>query len=382
MVEMMTTITSTLRATNAFHCLDCGKCTATCPVSRVNEQFSPRKQVMKAVFNGEDGVVNDPLLWTCLTCGRCSERCPSNVDFDAFTQRVRVRAFEQGRRPTCTHGGMLQAVMRMMTGEGIKQNRLDWITDDLKVAGEGETLYFAGCLPHLQAVFSKNYGVNPIDIARSTVRILNALGIEPVVLPNERCCGHDLLWSGDIGGFRSLARLNVDTIRKSGVKQIVTSCAECASCLALDYPMHSEGLGLPVHHLSEFIGDRMGELPLRRVNAAVTFHDPCRLSRHLNAVDPPRAVLNAIPGLKLLEMPKNGRQSTCCGTSCWMNCNSGSKRIQSGRLMEAEETGSDLLVTACPKCQIHFACAMNSANDPAPAMDMKDLAVMVGMALK
>jgi hypothetical protein len=52
--------------------------------------------------------------------------------------------------------------------------------------------------------------VQGTSVAQASVRVLNALGIEPLLLADERCCGHDLVWEGDVDGFLKLAQLNAD----------------------------------------------------------------------------------------------------------------------------------------------------------------------------
>jgi len=115
----------------------------------------------------------------------------------------------------------------------------------------------------------------------------------------------------------------------------------------------------------------------------VTYQDPCRLGRLSGIYEEPRQVMNAVPGLELAEMGKNRKSAICCGTSGWMNCGTCSKQIQVNRLTEAKKTGADMLVTACPKCQIHFACALKDEDVPAEArIPMKDLAVLVAEQLE
>ena len=72
--------------------------------------------------------------------------------------------------------------------------------------------------------------------------------------------------------------------------------------------------------------------------------------------------MTSIPGLKLVEMSRSGKRAVCCGVSAWMNCSFYSKRIQMMRLKEAKETDADLLVLSCPKCEIHFSCAMKDEH--------------------
>ena len=118
----------------------------------------------------------------------------------------------------------------MQTAPRLAQNRLDRVTPELKVASQGETLYFVGCLTYFDAFFS-DFNVSLNKIAVHTVKILNGLGIEPVVLADERCCGHDLIWSGDEEPFHKLRDLNMESFRKAGVKTIITACAECSHVL-------------------------------------------------------------------------------------------------------------------------------------------------------
>jgi len=101
-------------------------------------------------------------------------------------------------------------------------------------------------------------------------------------------------------------------------------------------------------------------------NGAVTFHDPCRLGRDSGIYEAPRDLLKTIPDVNLMEMGRNRANALCCGTSAWMECANCSRAIRLERLQEALDTGSSTMVTACPKCQIHFTCAQRTAD-----MDLK-----------
>jgi len=74
--------------------------------------------------------------------------------------------------------------------------------------------------------------------------------------------------------------------------------------------------------------------------------------------DEPRAILEAIPGLELVEMNHHRSSALCCGTQSWINCGAVNKQIQLELLREVKATGADMLLTACPKCKIHLTCAM------------------------
>jgi Fe-S oxidoreductase len=246
----------------------------------------------------------------------------------------------------------------MQTAPGLIQNRLDWITPDLKVSSHGEILYFVGCLPYFETFFS-DLSVSLVKIAVDTVRILNSLGIEPVVLPDERCCGHDLIWTGDEESFHKLRLFNIESFKKAGVKTIITACGECSYVLKYLYPNSSEPFPFEVMHLSEYL-EMTGFAPGRSIDKIATYQDPCRLGRFQGVYDAPRELLEQI--LELREMPHFGPGAWCCGNSAWLNCDRYSKQMQVERLLEARGTQANLIVTACPKCQVHLACAMRDVN--------------------
>ena len=118
-------------------------------------------------------------------------------------------------------------------------------------------------------------------------------------------------------------------------------------------------------------------------NGKVAFHAPCRLSKHMGIIDAPRDLLRRVEGLELLEMPRSGTRSVCCGTSLWMNCGWISKDMQIDRLKEAVGTGSQTLITACPKCMIHFRCAMSENDgDEEIRIEVKDLSSLLAESIK
>ena len=397
----MEAIQQIIKRTKAYYCLECGKCTAVCPISRREPAYSPRLTVERALWGEGEELLTDVLLWSCLTCQQCYERCPSDVHYVEFVRDLRALARGSGQEGLCSHGEAIQTWMRMMASPELKQNRLDWLDEDLKVSADGhpfslpklgegggkgvgegsasDTVYFVGCLPYYDVLFNK-IGAQGMKIARSAVRVLNRLGIEPIVLENERCCGHDLLWEGDVANFRKLAELNAAMLRETGARRIVTTCPECARTLKIDYPAHVGDLGMEVIHIAELLAQKLAEGKLRITHHAsriTTYHDPCRLGRHLGIYDAPRQVIEAL-GLELVEMGHSGKNALCCGTSCWTNCGAINKQIQVDRLREAKATGAELLVTACAKCQIHFKCAMDDVGvGEEVEMEIRDLVTLV-----
>jgi heterodisulfide reductase subunit D len=380
-----------IKETKTYYCLECGKCTSLCPVSRHNSNFSPRSMLERALLGLGDELVHDRELFSCLACYACSDLCPSEVDYPVFTRELRDLASGQGEHGDCAHSGTLLSIMRIMSHQDIRQRRLDWL-DGCRTSERSEILYFVGCAPYFEPVF-EDVEVSPVNIARNSIKALNALGIEPMVLPNERCCGHDLLWTGDVETFKKLAQFNVEMIKESGAKKIVFSCPEGYRTFKIDYPQYVELDCEPVH-ITELLAQNLSRLPLRprakqegsdpEVKKA-TYHDPCRLGRHLGIYEAPREIIRAIPGMELVEMEHNADNSICCGTSAWTNCGSCSKKIREERLLEARGTGAEVLVTACPKCQIHFKCAMvdkGAEKGPDISMEVIDLVNLVANAME
>ncbi len=370
-----------LRETHATLCQDCGKCTGVCPVSRYDEEFSPRMVVTHAVHAPEGQAPAKFNL--CLTCKLCSLVCPSEVDYSQFTRKGREVLRADGADPACSHGAVFQHMMRIMSQNGREQNRLGWVPEEAKTASEGELLYFTGCLPYYDSYYT-HLGTDTQRIGKDTLRVLNALGEEPVLLPDELCCGHDLYWSGDEESAAGLARKNVDKIAATGAKTVVSSCPECVFMLREIYPKLAGDVPYEALHLSEYLARRNenGGVEFGGLKGDVTFQDPCRLSRHLDEYEAPRSALGQIFGDSFHEMEHHGKDSVCCGTSGWMHCNAVSKRIQTERLREAADAGAETLVTACPKCQIHLRCAQASEKDDRlSSLQIRDFATVVAESI-
>lgn len=371
------------QSTGAARCLACGKCTTMCPMAE-NGRFSARR--IAGTDIADEIRARGAGVGRCLTCGSCEERCPEDVRFTEFVRGVR-ELLPADARPPCPHAGIFQSIARSMTGDDPPQRSLDWIGDGLEIAEEGEVALFVGCLPFFEAYFQNGLGVRMMDIARSAIRLLNEAGVKPVLLTEERCCGHDLLWNGEKEAFETLAEKNTTAYARRGVKTIITTCAECTRTWRVDYAEAVPSYQPRVMHLAEFLAGPVESGAIRFKedgDAKLTYQDPCRLGRHLGVTDEPRKVLAALPGTDTVEMANSGRDAQCCGTSGFIHCDATSRQLQTDRLGEAAETGAKTLVTACPKCLIHFSCAQTedrSRDGKEPNIKVEDFTVLAARRL-
>ena len=370
--------TKQIQETKALFCLECGKCTGTCPVAINSQGFSPRRITARFVHNSHPADLVGDNLYACLTCQQCDEICPSDIKIIDLMRILRQQAGPENREETCSHGGILDSIGKIMTAPGLNQNRLDWLNGDLKTSQRSDWLYFVGCLPYFDALFS-DIEVDTLNIAKSTLKILNYFNIQPQLLANEKCCGHDQYWNGDTDNFESLALANIEQFKQAGIKSIVTSCPECYRTLKLEYPRYFGRQDYIVYHISEFLSEQMKDQdPIASDSHKVTFQDPCRLGRHMKEYDAPRKVLGKLKNVELTEMRHNRKRATCCGVSGWKNCSQVSKKIQVDRLREAQATGADTLVTSCAKCKIHFSCALQDESLKLEIpIEIKDLSELV-----
>ncbi|MHC1582949.1 MAG: FAD-dependent oxidoreductase [Candidatus Syntropharchaeia archaeon] len=334
--------------TRANMCIECGKCTTLCPVAAIDPDFTPRLLVVRALAGMMEGLTEDEMIWKCNTCGTCDAFCPYGVKYTEFVRGIRRMALNM---PRFSEKGLVLV-------EKQKGNRLGWLTDDLRISDKGEVYYFAGCISYLEEVYKERKNLKISEIPRSAVKILNSMGITPAVSAEEMCCGHDLLWSGNKKDFEELARKNMEIIRKSGAKTVIFTCAECLRTFVVDYREIFGDTEIEFVHISEFLLDK--ELPLKEGSEKLTYHDPCRLGRHLGKYDAPREILKKIG--ELTEMEHSRENSMCCGVGGLLTCGGVAREMQIKILKEAKKVGADKLITACTKCWIHLDCAISSKS--------------------
>ncbi len=281
---------------DVYACQDCGKCSSACPLTLAGKPFSPRA-IANAVVAGE---IDSPLVqedvWSCLTCGLCYDRCPSAVNFSEFIRDLRDILVRSGSEKHVSHGGFFQSLMRTMTSKDLEVNQWEWLPGDVQTDPDSKTLFFGGCAPYFDIFFRTYLGVQTRDILVDSLRLLNFFDIHPALLKNERCCGHDLLWSGDKANFLRLAKLNAEAINNLGIEEVITACPECYRTLVRDYPEQGIDLNCKVTHIFDLLEKEIdkGAVGFKKFDKKLTFQDPCRLSRFENRPDLPRKLINRL----------------------------------------------------------------------------------------
>jgi Fe-S oxidoreductase len=226
-------------------------------------------------------------------------------------------------------------------------------------------------------------------------------------IPEEGCCGGRAYQMGYLEEAAKQARRNMDKLQKSGVKTLVTGCAECYFAYKVLYSRLGVKGDLEVVHITEYLAQliRDGRLkPTRDINLRVTYHDPCHLGRlgeayipwqgqqrqkHVRVFDPPRTfrrgtcgvyeppreVLKSIPGIQMMEMDRTKEYAWCCGAGGGVKESNPdfAQWTAKERIKEAEATGAEVLVTACPHCESNFNEAIKVSGSILKVWDIVNL---------
>jgi Fe-S oxidoreductase len=322
------------------------------------------------------------VIYNCHLCGGCDVSCKYAMEFDVLEPLYEQRA-------ECVKAGQTVPVWDKMVDSMKKQGptllspkgkRGQW-AKDLKVKDytqeKADVIFHAGCMA--------SYDDAAGNVARSAVSLLQKAGVDVgIAKDREICCGGRAYEMGYQDEARAQAALNVARFNESGATELVTGCAHCYQYYKVLYAKLGLDTKVKVSHITEYLNDlvKAGKLkPHKPVNMTVTYHDPCHLGRlsepwiawegvqrerHFRLFDPPRTfrkgangvyeppreLLESIPGLKLVEMDRIKEYAWCCGAGGGVKESNPqfAEWTAAERLDEAVSTGAEALVTACPHC--------------------------------
>jgi Fe-S oxidoreductase len=243
--------------------------------------------------------------------------------------------------------------------------------------GEFEYLFWVGC--------AGSYDDRQKKVSRALVSIFKKAGLSFAILGGEESCtGDPARRLGNEYVFQQLARQNVETLKKYPRKKIVTQCPHCFNAIKNEYP-DFDGHFDVVHH-TELLASLLHDgrvTPKLSVQEQVTYHDSCYLGRHNGIYEQPRQTLARIPGLNVIEMPRNRREGFCCGAGggrMWLEEKIG-QRINQNRVDEAARTGAKVVVAACPFCTTMLRDGINETGR-GEEMRVMDVAEVLSASLE
>jgi len=328
-------------------------------------------------------------VWMCIACFACTEVCPSGIP---LTEKLMTRAKEElllaGKVPA-----ELQLALENSQRYGnvlgqSARKRSDWtkgIQATVPVFGKdkksADVLWYVGDYasyhPRVQAT------------SRAFATLLNALDVDFAILgPDEAGDGDSQRLAGERGLFEMLATKNGQAFRKYQFDEIITADPHAFNAIKNIYP--SLDLVFPVRHYTQFLAERLDQLkPMLKspVNGKITFHDPCYLGRANKIYDEPRALLQAIPGVDLVEMSHARETSLCCGGGgggMWLegfHWDKAHTRTSEWRVREAMAAGASTLAVACPYEPPRFEDAVKTVRE-ASGLEVRDIAEVLVDAIE
>jgi Fe-S oxidoreductase len=371
-------------------CYQCGACTAICPWAKVRQEPLAVRALIRRAQLGlpewKDG------LWLCTTCAQCEVYCPRGVSITDVMRGLRYLDWKRRQTPKGLPSllwsihwnnnpwGQPPSMRSQWAKEGRQSPRttaapsghLPDYDPDLH-----EILLYVGC--------TASYDQRAQKVARALIHLFNAAGVSYGYLgDDEPCCGEAALSVGHIPYFLELASQATQIFAEKRIDRLVTLSPHCYDVFANHYPASRQDGAFKASHYAMYLDGLLeqGRLQLEKpVTRKVTYHDPCYLARHNQQADAPRRVLQAIPGVELVEMAHSGADALCCGGGggrMWLETAPG-ERFADIRVQEAMATGAEVLVTACPFC---IVCLEDSLKASAiPGMVVMDVAEIAALAL-
>ncbi len=372
-------------------CVRCGLCLQSCPtyIETGLETESPRGRLYLMRALADDVVALTPNaaghLDQCLQCRNCEAVCPSGVPYGRIMEQTRARVLESAEAPLSwrLRSLFLREViakpvrMRLFAGalRLARETGLQSLAERLPVVGPraalapriaGRPFTASGALASPQGVAASRVAlltgcIMPYAygrVHRATVRVLARNGCEVSAPPTQVCCGALHAHNGDAATARRLARANIDAFLAGKPDAIVVNSAGCGAAMK-EYPELLAGdakyrdrareFSARVRDISEMLAEMPFERPAGHLNSTVTYQDSCHLAHAQRITQPPRLVLESIPGLRFVEMAFADR---CCGSAGVYSLTQPqmSQELLEDKLDHLAATGADVIATSNPGC--------------------------------
>ena len=345
------------------------------------------------------------VVYNCQMCGGCDISCKYAMDMEVLEpiNEVRIKCIEDGHTIPILDGVINNLWKKGTMVSGAKAKRGEWAEGlDVKdaIKQKAKVIFHVGC----RTCYDKDMW----KLARATINLLQKAGIDAGIFgENESCCGGRAYQMGYSEDFLRQARQNIEVIKKSGAETLVTGCADCYYAFKVLYDKFGLKGNLEVLHTTEYLARliREGKLkPTKKLAMTVTYHDPCHLGRlgesyrhwegpqiqgQIRVFDPPkeyrrgtygvyappRDVLSSIPGLKLVEMERINEYAWCCGAGGGVKETNPdfARWTAEERISEAEATGAEAIVTACPGCEQNFSETIKESGGSLKVHDVVEL---------
>jgi len=367
-------------------CLQCGYCIKVCDTYGQEpwESNSPRGKIfyLKQLQNktpidkllGRKVEVDQEFvdaLYRCTGCAACWTVCHVSIEFAEFWETVREWVVEQGKGPMPAHKKIREKIEASNNPYGEPaEKRGAWFPESIKkVEINPDICFYAGC--------TASYRMQ--RIAQTAAIFLDRCGVKQNIMGDkEMCCTSPMLRTGQITATRDSAENNVRQTERMGAKAMVTACAGCFKTTTLDYKRFYSKPSFEVYHFSQYAQKLIKEKKVKftkELKAKVTYHDPCHLGRHSGVFEPPREAIKAIPGIELVEMPRNRMGSQCCGAGGGYKSqfNDMAVNIAAKRVQEAVETGAERIITTCPFCVLNLQAGAKQLGANIKVMDLSEL---------
>ncbi|WP_079528332.1 heterodisulfide reductase-related iron-sulfur binding cluster [Halobacillus hunanensis] len=398
-----------LQMIDFYACVECGRCTNVCPAAGSGKMLSPMDLLVKIrdhltetgaavtgkapwvpsyAFAGTEGntlakmagsqggdeaaatteaassksligdVITEEELWACTTCRNCEDACPvMNEHVDKIIDLRRYLVLTEGKMDQDGQRAMMN-IERQGNPWGLsKKERVNWREADeevtiptvkeLKKSGEEfDYLFWVSSMG--------SYDNRSQKIAMAFAKLMNEAGIKFAILGNkEQNSGDTARRMGNEFLFQELAEKNIKEFEKHDVKKIITIDPHAYNIFKNEYP--DFGFEAEVYHHTEMLSEWLKEGKLKpeaEVNETITYHDSCYLGRYNEVYQPPREVLEMIPGVKVVEMNRNRSNGMCCGAGggmMWMEEKSGN-RMNVARTEQALAVEPTMISSGCPFC--------------------------------